>query len=261
MAGLAILSLVFGNFAPLLEPVPALRSWSEVWVYGFGVILLAAGAGLFFARTGLLSAMIIGAYETVWAITQVRPGLLDPLSIGSWYGFFEALGSLVGVWILFSLLRRRNDASAVAVMTGDRALHVARVLFGAACVVYGAGHFAYAAHTAKMVPAWLPGRTGMAYITGACHTAAGLGLLVGVIPRLAATLEALMISLFGVLVWIPSFIVQPVPEWAVPAQFQWSETLLTFLLAASAWIVAASLQGTPWGFARAASDGPAAPVK
>jgi uncharacterized membrane protein YphA (DoxX/SURF4 family) len=147
------------------------------------------------------------------------------------------------------VLRRQYDAPAVTAMTGDRALHVARVLFGAACVVYGAAHFGYATLTATMVPAWLPCRTGLAYLTGAGHAAAGLGLLVGVLPRLAATLEAIMMSLFGVLVWLPSFFARPAPEWAPSTQIQWSETFLSFLLAASAWIVAASLRSTSWGFA------------
>jgi uncharacterized membrane protein YphA (DoxX/SURF4 family) len=134
-------------------------------------------------------------------------------------------------------------------MTGDRALRVARVLFGAACVVYGAAHFAYVTFTASMVPAWLPGRTSLVYLTGACHAAAGLGLLIGILPRLAATLEAIMLSLFGVLVWLPSFFAQPAPEWAPTAQIRWSETFLTVLLAGSAWIVAESLRSARWGFA------------
>ena len=139
-------------------------------------------------------------------------------------------------------------------MTGDRALHVARVLFGAACVLYGAAHFGYAAFTAAMVPAWLPGRMGLAYLTGVGHAAAGVGLLVGILPRLAATLEAIMMSLFGALVWLPSFLAQPAPEWAPSRQIQWSETFLTFLLAASAWIVAASLRSTPWSLTPTVPD-------
>jgi hypothetical protein len=59
---------------------------------------------------------------------------------------------------------------------------------------------------------------------------------------LAATLEATMMSVFGVVVWIPTFFAHPAPEWAASPRIQWSETLLSFLLAASAWIVAASLR-------------------
>lgn len=261
VAGLAMLSLVYGDFAPIWEPFPALLPWPEVWVYGAGAILLAASAGLFFARTASASAITIGVYGSVWAVARARPVLLKPLIVGSWYGFSEALGPLLGAWILYAVLRRRYDAPALTAMTGDRALHVARGLFGAACVVYGAAHFAYATFTATMVPAWLPGPTALAYLTGAGHVAAGFGLLVGVLPRLAATLEAIMMNLFGILVWLPSFIAQPVPEWARSTQVRWSETFLTFLLAASASIVAASLRSTPWGFAPTVTDDSAAPVK
>ncbi len=261
VAGLAMLSLAYGNFAPLLEPSPALLPWSEVWAYGSGVILLAAGAGLFFARTAPASAVTIGLFETVWAVDRARPVLLKPMLVGSWYGFCEALGPLLGAWILYAVLRRKYGAPAATVMIGDRALRVARALFGAACLGYGAAHFAYATYTAKMVPAWFPARTELAYLTGAFHAAAGFGLLVGVLPRMAATLEAIMLSLFGVLVWLPSFFAQPVPEWASPTQIQWSETLVTFLLASSAWIVAGSLRGSPSGFAPVVPSDSSAPAR
>ena len=120
---------------------------------------------------------------------------------------------------------------------------------GLACVVYGLAHFAYADYTASMVPTWLPGRMEAAYITGLGHIAAGIGIMLGILPRLAATLEAIMMSLFGLLVWVPSLWAQPPPEWATPRQNQGSEIVITLVLAASAWIVATSLRNRPWGFA------------
>jgi uncharacterized membrane protein YphA (DoxX/SURF4 family) len=109
-------------------------------------------------------------------------------------------------------------------------------------------HFAYADYTASMVPTWLPERLGLAYLTGIGHVAAGLGIVIGILPRLAATLEAIMMSLFGLLVWVPSLFAQPPPKWATPPQNQWSEIVVTLLLAVSAWIVATSLQDRAWGF-------------
>ena len=106
VAGLAILSLVYGNFAPIWKPFPAWLPWPEIWVYGSGAILLVASAGLFFARTAWVSAIIIGVYELVWAVARAPPVLLKPLVIGSWYGFSEALGPLLGAWILYAVLRR-----------------------------------------------------------------------------------------------------------------------------------------------------------
>jgi hypothetical protein len=91
------------------------------------------------------------------------------------------------------------------------------------------------------VPGWLPGHLRLAYLTGAAHMAAGIGIVAGVLPELAAVLEASMMSLFGLLVWVPSFFARPRPTWATPPQAQWSELVVNLMLAASAWIVAGTL--------------------
>jgi uncharacterized membrane protein YphA (DoxX/SURF4 family) len=131
---------------------------------------------------------------------------------------------------------------------GKRPVRVAQFLFGLTCIFYGWSHFAFAAYTASLVPAWLPAGLGLAYFTGLGHIAAGIALTVGILPRLAATLEAIMMSLFGLLVWVPSFFAQPRPTWTGTPQNQWSELVVNLLLAASAWIVADSLRSRPWGF-------------
>jgi uncharacterized membrane protein YphA (DoxX/SURF4 family) len=59
---------------------------------------------------------------------------------------------------------------------------------------------------------------GLAYFTGLGHMAGGIGIVTGILPRLAATLEAIMMCLFGLLVWVPSFLAQPTPIWATPPQ-------------------------------------------
>ena len=133
-------------------------------------------------------------------------------------------------------------------IASGRAVRVAQVVFGLTCVFYGSSHFVYADYTAGMVPTWLPNRLGLAYFTGLGHLAAGIGIIVGILPRLAATLEAIMMSLFGLLVWVPSFLAQPRPQWATPPQNQWSELVVNLVLAASACIVATSLRNGPWGF-------------
>jgi uncharacterized membrane protein len=251
VAGIALLCLVCGNFAPMVDPLPASFPWATAWEFALGALLLAASAGLFFARTALASIWVVGVCELGWAVARARPLFGKFLTVSSWYGLAEALGPLMGAWTLYAVFRRQRGFPTGKAHDGDRALHVTRRIFGAACVVYGAAHFAYATYTAAMVPAWLPAPMGLVYFTGACHAAAGLGLLFGILPRLMVTLEAAMICVFGVVVWLPSFFLQPMPPWAPSRQVQWSETLLTFLLAASAWIIAASLQSAPWSFARA----------
>jgi uncharacterized membrane protein len=247
-AGIAALNFIFGDFAPIWQPALAWIPERIVWVYGSGLLILLASAGIFFQRTASLSAGTIGAYLAVWALARTTPIFSEPLSVGSWYGIFEALGPFAGAWILYALLRRQASVAGTPFFASERAVRSARVVFGLACVVYGLAHFAYADYTASMVPTWLPGRLAFAYFTGIGHVAAGVGIMAGMLPRLAATLEAIMMSLFGLLVWLPSLFAQPPPKWAMPPQNQWSEIVVTVLLAASAWIVADSLRGRPWGF-------------
>ena len=246
-ASLAIFSLAYGEFGPSAQSLPGWIPWRQTWVYLSALLLLAASAGLCFSRTALPGALTIGAYQAVWAVLGIPPILSAPLSIGAWYGFCEALTSLVGAWIIYAMLRRQPRGSETAI-AGERAVRVAQVLFGLTCVFYGSSHFVYADYTAGMVPTWLPDRLGLAYFTGLGHIAAGIGIIVGILPRLAATLEAIMMSLFGLLVWVPSFFAQPRPQWATPPQNQWSELVVNLLLAASACIVATSLRNGPWGF-------------
>jgi len=98
----------------------------------------------------------------------------------------------------------------------------------------GLSHFVYVNETAQMVPAWLPARTGLAYLTGAGHAAAGLGLLFSIVPRLAATLEAVMMSSFVLLIHIPAVAHAPTDR------LQWTMLSVATALAGSAWTVAGS---------------------
>lgn len=238
-AGLAVWSLIYGDFGWGAQALLARIPWRETWVYGSALILLAASAGLCFPRTALPSVLAIGVYQAVGVVISVPQILSNPLSIGAWYPFCEALTPLVSAWILYAMLRGHSRESGMPIAS-ERSVRTAQVLFGLTCVFYGLSHFVYADYTAILVPTWLPGRLSLAYFTGLGHVAAGLAIIIGILPRLAATLEAIMMSLFGLLVWIPSFFAQPRPKWATPPEHQWSELVLTLVLAASAWIVAIS---------------------
>ncbi|HTY49170.1 MAG TPA: hypothetical protein VMB48_05725, partial [Steroidobacteraceae bacterium] len=140
-ASVAILTLSYVDFVPRGQVVPA---WlpREAWIYGSAMLMLAASAGLCFARTALPSLIVLGLYQTVWAVICALPILSMPRGIGSWYGFCEALSPLLSTWIVHAM--------------GARGVRVAQALFGLTCVFYGWSHFLYADYTAAMVPGWLP---------------------------------------------------------------------------------------------------------
>lgn len=246
-AGLALWNLAYQDFALVGESVPPWISWRPAWVDGSAVMVLAGSVGLCFSRTLVPGILAVGIYLVVWVVARAIPIATMPLSVGSWYGLCEALAPLLGIWILYALLRGQALMPQTRFIAGQRAVRVAQALFGLCCMVYGLAHFAYAELTASMVPPWLPRPSGFAYFTGLGHLVAGAALTIGILPRLAATLEAIMMSLFGLLVWMPTLFEQHPPQWATPPRYQWSELIVSVLLAASAWMVAASFRSLPWG--------------
>jgi uncharacterized membrane protein YphA (DoxX/SURF4 family) len=240
-ASLAVFSLVYGNFSPGGLLLPDWFPDREALVRGIALAVLAASIGLCISRAAIMSVVAIGAYLAVWALLSVPQIIQGPLSIGAWYGFCEAVTGLAGAVIIYAVLRQGREPQAPTYP--EHAVRAARMAFALTCVFYGYSHFAYAQYTAHMVPSWLPAPLTIAYLTGVAHVAAGVGIAIGILPHVAASLEALMMMLFGLLVWAPTFWAVPRPVWATPPQNQWSEVVTNAILAASACVVAASLAG------------------
>jgi len=105
----------------------------------------------------------------------------------------------------------------------------------------GLSHIFYAKITASLVPAWLPFRMGLAYLTGVGQMACGLAILFSPWRRIAALIETGMLALFAFLVWGPQTWFAAAPKMAgAPAgvRFPLTAFLITWVIGAAAWLVA-----------------------
>ncbi len=239
-AGLGLLSLISGDFALNWQPVPPDIPARRVLAYISGALLLAGGLGLMWKRTSRCAAAGLTAFIFLWLLVLQIPRVIPhPTDVGVWLGFCETLMLVSGGWLLFAFLSLEEQKKA-GFVSGDRAIVIGKLFFALALPLIGVSHFVYVEATASMVPSWLPARTGIAYLTGVSHIAAGVAMLLGIVPRLAATLEAIMLSLFVLLLHLPGVASAP------SNRFQWTMLFVASALTASAWATARAWSTAPW---------------
>lgn len=248
MAGLGVLSLIYGDFALNWQPVPQGIPWRELLARVSGGILLAGGAGLAFRRSAMAAALALAVYLSSWVLLLQAPrAAAAPTNVGAWLGVAESLTLTLGGFALFAMMAERDGRAPARLAKAEQSLPLVRFLFAVCCLIFGLSHFVYPTETASMIPAWLPARVVLAGLTGAAHTAAGLGLLLGLFPRLAATLEAAMMTSFVVLVHLAGVLADPT------SRLQWTMIFVAMALSGAAWAIAGSLAEEPWGWSRRAA--------
>jgi uncharacterized membrane protein len=228
MIALGVIGLVLRDFALVWGPLPRWVPSHAALAFSCAVVALVAGTALLFLRTGAAASLAVFVYVGLWWLLLKVPEVFKaPGTELTWLdcGMFAIL--LAGAWTVYA------DLGGRPFLGGARGMKLARLLFGVSLIPTGLSHFVYLNLTAPLVPSYLPFHTGWAYFTGACHLAAGLGVLFNVLPGLAAHLESAMLAIFTILVWVPRVIAAP------GTRGNWTEFWLSWALTAAAAVVAA----------------------
>ena len=238
MIALGLRGLAFGDFAGVWQRIPIAHLPARgFFVHLVALVELASGIGILVPRLAKISAGAMAAFVLAWMALLKFPAIVyAPAMEATWLGAGEIAVILAGAWTVFASLSRPDGQ----LLAGRHGIRNARLLLVLALPTIGLSHFVYADITAGFVPAWLPWRHGWAYLTGAGNLAAAVGILFAVWPRLAATLEAAMLGIITLLVWLPLLLVHPYDSDA------WSAFLMSSAIAAGAAAVAGSYRGVSW---------------
>ena len=197
LIGLGLLNFVYQDSLLTWQPVPKDASWRMPFVYLSGIVLIASGAGLLIPRFRPMAAAVAAGWFAIGAIALHLPIVAKAHDAASLLGLGEASACALGLATLSGRFDTPNRDTAL------------RIAFGLCLVIFGISHFVYADFTAAMVPTWLPQRLAIAHLAGSVHALTGLCLLLGVRVRIAATIEALMMSSFVLLLHIPAVVGAP----------------------------------------------------
>jgi hypothetical protein len=194
-------------------------------VYAAAAALIFGGAAIQFRRTAKTGAALLGAVYLVFALQCVPRIRVAPRVYISWGNFLEQFSLVAGAAIVYARLSSARSPESLN--------RIGRILLGLSTASFTLEQAIYLHPTSDLVPRWLPpGPMFWAVATTVFFALAAVALLMNRMSLLAARLLTLMLVLFGLLVWVPLLLSDP------HSHSNWSETVETFAIAGTAWILA-----------------------
>ncbi len=190
----------------VLPLVPSYMPWRLFWAYFVGFALLAASLSISTKIQVRWSGLLFGIMLVLFvAMLDVRAALAHPRDRFVWTLIIREMSFAGGGWILAGNAMRGQGQSKL--------ITVGRVLIAIAAIFFGAEHFLHPAGCPgvplqKLMPAWIPGRLLIGYLTGAILLVAGTSILLAKKTRMAATYLGTWIVLLVLFIYGPILIAQ-----------------------------------------------------
>ncbi len=187
--------------------VPRYMPWRMFWVYFVGCALIAASLSIASRVAVRWSGLLFGIMMFLFVAMIHFPGALALRNNRIvWTIVFREMSFGAAGWLLAA---NAKDGWHGQVRT--TLIVIGRTLIAIAAIVFGIGHFLHPAALPvvplqKEMPAWLPGRALIDYITGAVLLVAGLCFLLNRKTRTAAIYLAAWIFLLLVVIYTPVLI-------------------------------------------------------
>jgi len=227
-------AVLFGVIALIWYDSDTWQTLRQIWSLPFGTIIggclmiaqIVGGIGMQYLRTARLASVVLCVVYLCFSLACI-PGIIAASTIYAQYGsFFEQFSLLCGAIALYTA----TEANVARAVVFGR---LARLGLGVCAISFTLSQMFYLRVTAGLVPKWIPpNQMFWAILTTIAFALAAIAILINRQARLALRLMTLMLTLFGVLVWIPRLIARP------QAHLNWSEFALTFLITGAAWMVA-----------------------
>jgi len=210
-----VLQLVLADFVRLVPQPTVWAPAPPALAYLVGVVLLGTGLAIVAGRVARTAATVIGVMLLVVVLLYLPPMVVNPvvdrpfLRGFMWTNLLKALALAGGAAMLAGWLPDHRPTVPAPVRAFGRLAPLGAAFVALFLVVCGLQHFVYSPFVTTLVPSWMPGRSFWTYLTGVALIAGGAGMLFRRTARLAATLSAVMIFLWVLMLHIPRALAGP----------------------------------------------------
>ncbi len=186
--------------------VPSYMPWRLFWAYFVGFALLSASLSIATKIQARWSGLLFGVMMFLFvAMVHIPRVLASPGDRFAWTIVIREMSFAGGGWIL--------AGNAMHGPGKSKLITVGRVLIAIAAIFFSVEHFLHPAACPgvpleKLMPAWIPGRFLIGYLTGAILLVAGASILLARKTRMAATYLGTWIVLLVLFIYGPILIVQ-----------------------------------------------------
>jgi uncharacterized membrane protein len=188
----------------IIPLVPRYMPWRMFWVYSIGCALLAASLSIATRVAVRWSGLLLGIMMFLFVAMLHFPGALrQPHDRIIWTIVFREMSFGGAGWVLAG-----NAKDGWRGRVRSTLLTVGRILVAVAAIVFGVEHFLHpeglpGVPLQKQMPAWIPGRVLIGYVTGAALLVAGASILLNRKARAVAAWVGGWILLLVVVIYGP----------------------------------------------------------
>jgi uncharacterized membrane protein len=214
--GMGLQHFIYSNFIPVM--LPGWPSWipgRSTCAFFLGAFLISAGVLIIMKKQPRIAATRLGImFILLLLITLIldftQNNIINLLNPGIWTNTFKEFAFCGSAFVVAASLPqgKHHEVSTIEKLE-NKIILLGKFPFAIMVVVFGIDHFIYVNFVSSLVPIWIPGHLFWTYLAGAALIASGVGIIINIKARLAATLLGVMLFTWVVLLHIPRAIADP----------------------------------------------------
>jgi uncharacterized membrane protein len=214
--GIGLQQFIYSNFIPVM--LPGWPSWipgRSACAFFLGAFLISAGVLIIMKKHPRIVATRLGImFILLFLFTLIlqfaQNKIINLLNLGIWTNTFKEFAFCGSAFVVAaSLPQGKPHEVSIIEKIENKLISFGKFPLAIMVVIFGIDHFIYIVLVSSLIPAWIPGHLFLTYFSGAALIASGIGIILNIKARLAATMLGSMMFIWVIILHIPRAIADP----------------------------------------------------